>query len=66
MGNNKLKWSRFNYLSRSKQCLYNSYSNCLLQLNDSIYSELRHLSDSGVSNLSKDEIDFLIQNKGAK
>ena len=51
-----LKWSRFNFLvetEKHRKYLYNSYSNSLIALDDSLYASLLFLSrDNGTSILS--------------
>ena len=61
-----LKWSRFNFLvetSKHRKYLYNSYSNSLIALEDSLYESLQSLSrDDGMSNItafSEEEIKYL-------
>ena len=58
-----LKWSRFNFLvetSKHQKYLYNSYSNSLIRLEDTLYKNLQSLSrNDGMSNItafSKEEI----------
>ena len=61
-----LKWSRFNFLvetSKHQKYLYNSYSNSLIRLEDTLYKNLQSLSrNDGMSNItafSKEEIEYL-------
>lgn len=61
-----LKWSRFNFLvetEKHRKYLYNSYSNSLIALDDSLYASLLFLSrDNGTSILSafsEEEIEYL-------
>lgn len=70
MGNNVFVWSRYNFveaLDNGEKYLYNSYSNCLLSINEELYNILRNLSDgqeisSVESCLSKEEIEFFAKN----
>ena len=61
-----LKWSRFNFLvetEKHRKYLYNSYSNSLIAVDDSLYASLLFLSrDNGTSILSafsEEEIEYL-------
>lgn len=51
-----LKWSRFNFLvetSKHQKYLYNSYSNSLIRLEDTLYKNLQSLSrNDGMSNIT--------------
>lgn len=65
-----MKWSRFNFLFKTTKghCLYNSYSNCLLNLGDELYGFLSHLkketelSSEILSFLNEEEIQFFKNN----
>ncbi|MCG8484722.1 MAG: SPASM domain-containing protein [Clostridia bacterium] len=59
----KANWSKFNFLNEETGFLYNSYSNCLFQLDKSILKELKCLMKSKSYCLSKEEICFLKENK---
>lgn len=58
-------WSRFNFLAETKgrrKYLYNSYSNTLIELDNSLYNlltSITHGSNFPLSALSEDEISFL-------
>ncbi len=66
-----MKWSRFNFLlntERKGKLLYNSYTNSLIKLDDSLFETLSSLSTNKLSIeeclqlLSKDEIIFFQEN----
>lgn len=65
---NNFKWSRFNFLVETEthqKFLYNSYSNSLLTLDDSLYRSLLELAQENSTlsstSLSEDEINYLKQ-----
>lgn len=65
-----MNWSRFNFLLDTAEgfCLYNSYSNCLINLSDNLYdilltlSKEKGLTQSTLSNLSEEEIQYFESN----
>lgn len=70
MNNNQLFWSRYNFIEniKGKYYLYNSFSNCLLNLNDELYSLLRNINpgdyidESLMSSFGENEINYFINN----
>ena len=70
MSKSQLFWSRYNFLEniKGKYYLYNSFSNCLLNLDDELYGLLRNMKsgndidESLMSRLGKNEIDYFIKN----
>lgn len=65
-----LKWSRFNFLvdtENHQKFLYNSYSNSLIKLNDSLYNSLFAISQNNevlpnsVRDFSDEEVDYFIR-----
>jgi len=70
MSNNQLFWSRYNFLEniKGKYYLYNSFSNCLLDLDDELYGLFRNMKpgididESLMSRLGKNETEYFINN----
>ena len=65
---NSYKWSRFNFLVESDKkgkLLYNSYTNGLLKLDLSLFSQLKEVENNGIideSDFTQEEIDFFVKN----
>jgi uncharacterized protein len=65
---NRNKWSRFNFLVESKRygkLLYNSYTNGLLQLDETIFNQLKVVEQEGVcasDHFTEEEILFFKKN----